>query len=53
MINTQGAICHATTLHMEMGTQHTELANLFVTNTGDHDVLLRTDWLSRHNLNIN
>jgi len=41
------------TLHMEMGTQHTELTNLFVTNTGDHDVLLGMDWLSKHNLNIN
>src|SRR6266581_479190 len=38
---------------MEMGTRHTELANLFVTNTGDHDVLLGTDWLSKHNPNIN
>jgi len=35
-----------------MGTQHTELANLFVTNTGDHDVLLGMDWLSKHNPNI-
>jgi len=37
---------------MEIGTRHTELANLFVTNTGDHDVLLGTDWLSKHNPNI-
>jgi len=37
---------------MEMGTWHTELANLFVTNTGDHDVLLGMDWLSKHNPNI-
>jgi len=37
---------------MEMGTQHTELADLFVTNTRDHDVLLGTDWLSKHNPNI-
>ena len=36
-----------------MGTQHMELANLFVTNTGDHDLLLGTDWLSKHNPNIN
>jgi len=35
-----------------MGTWHTELANLFVTNTGDHDVLLGMDWLSKHNPNI-
>jgi len=35
-----------------MGTQHTELANLFVTNTGDHNVLLRMNWLSKHNPNI-
>jgi len=35
-----------------MGTRHTELTNLFVTNTGDHDVLLGTDWLSKHNPNI-
>jgi len=51
-INTQGAICHAMTLQIEMGTRHIELANLFVTNTGDHDVLLGTDWLSKHNPNI-
>ena len=51
-INTQGAIRHVTALHIEMGTQHTELAQLFVTNTGDHDVLLGTDWLSKHNPNI-
>jgi len=35
-----------------MGTQHTELTNLFITNTGDHDILLGTDWLSKHNPNI-
>ena len=35
-----------------MGTRYTELANIFVTNTGDHDVLLGTDWLSKHNPNI-
>jgi len=29
-----------------------ELANLFVTNTGDHDILLGMDWLSKHNPNI-
>ena len=46
------SINHATTLQMEMGTQHTELTNLFITNTGDHDVLLGTDWLSKHNPNI-
>jgi len=38
---------------MEMGTRHTELAKLFVTNIGDHNVLLGTDWLSTHNPNIN
>ena len=52
-INTQGAISHATNLRMEMGIRHTKLANLFVTNTGDHDVLLGMDWLSKHNPNIN
>jgi len=51
-INTQGAINHATMLQIEMGTRHTKLANLVVTNTGDHDVLLGTDWLSKHNPNI-
>ena len=52
-INTQGAIKNATMLQMEMGTRHTELTNLFVTNTGDHNILLGTDWLSKHNPNIN
>src|ERR1700742_1876289 len=35
-----------------MGTRHTEELRFFVTNTGTHDMLLGTDWLKKHNRNI-
>src|SRR5260221_132299 len=52
-LNCQGAIRHATILHMEMGETHREYAEFLVTNTGDHDMLLGTDWLKAHNPSVN
>ena len=37
---------------MEMGTHHKETIEAAVTNTGNHDLLLGTDWLQAHNPNI-
>ncbi len=51
-LNRQGAIRHATILHMEMGKTHREYAKFLVTNTGDHDMLLGTDWLKAHNPSV-
>ena len=38
---------------MEMGTYHKETIEAIVTNTGNHNLLLGTDWLQAHNPNIN
>src|ERR1700742_4038483 len=35
-----------------MGTKHAKELQFFVTNTGAHDMLLETDWLKKHNPNI-
>jgi len=51
--NKNGAIHHATILWMEMGNNHREQIMFLVTNTGNHDILLGTDWLRVHNPNIN
>ena len=51
-INAQGAIRHAAILHMEMGARHMERVEVLVTDTGDHDMLLGTDWLKKHNPSI-
>ena len=37
---------------MEMGIQHKETIEAAVTNIGNHDLLLGTDWLQAHNPNI-
>ena len=37
---------------MKMGTRHKETIEAAVTNTGNHDLLLGTDWLQAHNPNI-
>ncbi len=37
---------------MEMGETHREYAEFLVTNTGDHDMLLGTDWLKAHNPSV-
>jgi hypothetical protein len=38
---------------MEMGTKHREDIEVTITNTGNHDLLLGTDWLKAHNPSIN
>jgi len=50
--NKNGAICHTATLRMEMGDNHRERIMFLVTDTGNHDILLGTDWLKAHNPNI-
>jgi hypothetical protein len=37
---------------MEMGDDHRERVLFLVTDTGNHDILLGTDWLKAHNPNI-
>ena len=37
---------------MEMGDDHREQVLFLVTDTGNHDILLGTDWLKAHNPNI-
>jgi hypothetical protein len=51
--NKNGAIHHAAILQMEMGDDHKEWVLFLVTDTGNHDILLGTDWLKVHNPNIN
>ena len=38
---------------MEMGENHKESTEMAITNTGNHDILLGTDWLKAHNPSIN
>jgi len=38
---------------MEMGKNHKESTEMAITNTGNHDILLGTDWLKAHNPSIN
>jgi len=51
--NKNGAICHAAILQMEMGNNYREQIIFLVTDTGNHNILLGTDWLRVHNPNIN
>ena len=51
-MNKQGIIRHAAILRMEMGTRHKEYIEMAITNTGNHDILLGTDWLKVHNPSI-
>ena len=37
---------------MEMGKNHKESTEMAITNTGNHDILLGTDWLKAHNPSI-
>ena len=52
ILNKQGAICHATILRMGIGTRHWENIEVAITNTGQHKILLGTDWLKAHNPSI-
>ena len=51
-LNKHGIIRHAAILRMEMGTKHHEDIEVAITNTGNHDLLLGTDWLKAHNPSI-
>ena len=51
-MNKQGIIYHAAILWMEMDTRHKEYIEMAITNTGNHDILLGTDWLKAHNPSI-
>ena len=50
--NKKGAIRHAAILQMEMGDGHRERIHFLVTEIGDHEMLLGTDWLKAHNPSI-
>ena len=50
--NKNSAIHHAAILRMEMGNDHRERIMFLVTDTGNHNILLETDWLKVHNSNI-
>ena len=51
--NTNGLIRHTTIQHLRIqdnsGNKHDERAEFYVTNIGDYDVILGTDWLRFHN----
>ena len=51
--NKQGLIRYATILRMEMGKHHTEYMEMAITDIGNHDIILGTDWLKAHNPSIN
>ena len=51
-MNKQEIIYHAAILWMEMGTRHKEYIEMAITNTGNHDILLGTNWLKAHNPSI-
>jgi len=50
--NKNSAICYAAILRMEMGDNHREWIMFLVTDIGNHNILLETDWLRVHNPNI-
>jgi len=51
-MNKQGPIRHTAILRMEMGEEHKETTEMAVTNIGQHDILLGTDWFRAHNPQI-
>ena len=51
-LNKQGPIRQAAILRMEMGENYKESTEMAITNTGNHDILLGTDWLKAHNPSI-
>jgi len=52
-LNKQGVIRQAAILQMGMGARHWENIEVVITNTGQHEILLGTDWLKAYNPNIN
>jgi len=51
-LNKQGAIHHAAILQMGISARHWENIEVAITNTGQHKILLGTDWLKAHNPSI-
>jgi len=51
-LNKQGAIRHATILRMGISARHWEHVEVAIMNTGQHKILLGTDWLKAHNPSI-
>jgi len=51
-LNKQGPIHHTAILRMEMGKEHKETTEMAVTNIGQHDILLGTNWFRAHNPQI-
>ncbi|KAF5343984.1 hypothetical protein D9758_012908 [Tetrapyrgos nigripes] len=56
--NTMGWVHHYTVQKLCIYSQdkrsyHKEMAEFYVTDTGDHDIILSTDWLEEHNLEVN
>jgi hypothetical protein len=53
MLNKHKIICHAAILQIEMSTKHQEDIEVTITNTGNHNLLLGTNWLKAYNPSIN
>jgi len=51
-LNKQGAIHHAAILQKGMGVRHWKNIEVAITNTGQHEILLGTDWLKAYNPSI-
>jgi len=55
--NTNGVIRHTTIQHLKLedalGRTHEEHAKFYITNIGDYDLILGTDWLRFHNPEVN
>jgi len=53
-LNKQGAMCYATILRMGMSIDpnHWETVKVAITNIGQNEILLGTDWLRAHNPSI-
>jgi hypothetical protein len=52
MLNKHGIIHHAAILRMEISMKHWEDIEVTITNTGNHNLLLGTNWLKAHNPSI-
>jgi len=53
-LNKQGVMCYATILRMGMSIDpnHWETVKVAITNIGQNEILLGTDWLRAHNPSI-
>jgi hypothetical protein len=52
MLNKHEIIHYAAILQIEMGMKHQEDIKVAITNIGNHNLLLGTDWLKAHNPSI-